>query len=82
MPFVRAMLVLLATGGLALFAQTGDTEGCKDHPLFSRMPGFVLSECKQSQFDLKRFPTGPASTEGGEAKSRSWKERSSFCATS
>ncbi len=36
-----------------------DAEGCKDHPLFNRLPNFVITNCESSQFDLKRFPQGP-----------------------
>lgn len=63
--------LLLAAYGLPLFAQNEDAEGCKDHALFNRMPGFRIAECTQSQFDLKRFPVGavPSSDEGAEAKS-------------
>ncbi len=67
------MLIFVASSiaslTLPLMAQDADAEGCKDLPLFNRMPGFLISECKQTQFDLKRFPTGPASEEGGLAKS-------------
>jgi OmpA-OmpF porin, OOP family len=31
-----------------------DAEGCKDHPMFSRMPGYYISECKQN-FDKLDF---------------------------
>ena len=34
------LLLLLSFRGLAQ-----DSEGCKDHPLFSRMPGYNISEC-------------------------------------
>jgi OmpA-OmpF porin, OOP family len=36
-----------------------DTEGCKDHPLFTRLPGFYIANCDSTQFDLRRFPRGP-----------------------
>lgn len=54
---------------MPLFAQDEDAEGCKDHGLFNRMPGFRIAECKQSQFELKRFPVGPATAEASEVKS-------------
>lgn len=43
---------VIFTSIFRLMAQ--DTEGCKDHPMFSRMPGFVISECTQNydQLDL------------------------------
>ena len=39
-------VALMLTGIAAGFAQ--DAEGCKDHPLFSRMPGYYISECTQN----------------------------------
>lgn len=45
-----------------------DAEGCKDHPLFNRLPGFYLSSCEKSQFDLKRFPVSPVDPNGQGAK--------------
>lgn len=36
------------------FAQE-DAEGCKDHPMFSRMPNFYLSECEVKEFDRVDF---------------------------
>lgn len=40
---------------LFLFVAAGfaqDAEGCKDHPLFSRMPEYVISECTQNYNQL------------------------------
>lgn len=48
----------IALGHLA-YAQDQDAEGCKDHPLFNRMPNYVISQCEQKEFDLIRFPVGP-----------------------
>ena len=42
--FCAVMLVSIPT----IFAQ--DTEGCKEHPFFSRMPNFIISDCSQ-KFD-------------------------------
>jgi len=39
-----------------------DAEGCKDHPLFTRMPGMYISGCESSQFDLRKFPVGKPGT--------------------
>jgi outer membrane protein OmpA-like peptidoglycan-associated protein len=63
------LLLLVGAFWLPLSGQTEDAEGCKDHALFNRMPGFHIVECKQSQFDLKRFPIGPPTADGSEAKS-------------
>jgi outer membrane protein OmpA-like peptidoglycan-associated protein len=56
----RNLVVALA---LCLFAAAPvlaqeDAEGCKDHPLFTRFPNMVLSDCESSQFDLRGFPVG------------------------
>lgn len=52
------LLVLLSTAGPA-FAGSSDAAGCKDHPLFNRVPDFYISQCDTSDFDLVRFPVGP-----------------------
>lgn len=51
-PFVPAALILLATAPLC--AQT-DRPGSKDHPLFTRMPGFYIHGYKTSDFDRAEF---------------------------
>jgi OmpA-OmpF porin, OOP family len=38
----------------ALFAEA-DQEGCKDHPLFTRMPGYYLGNCAKNDFDKFEF---------------------------
>lgn len=52
---VALVLCLLAAG--PVLAQE-DTEGCKDHPLFTRFPSTYLVDCDSSQFDLRKFPVG------------------------
>ncbi len=39
-------LSLILTSICRAFAQ--DVEGCKDHPMFNRMPGYTISECSQN----------------------------------
>ena len=46
-------VLLLAFSGIA-FAQE-DAEGCKDHPMFTRMPNFYLTECRVKDFDKVDF---------------------------
>jgi OOP family OmpA-OmpF porin len=46
-------ITFLALAGAAL-AQEADAENCKDHPLFSRMKNFIISDCKTS-FDAVEF---------------------------
>jgi outer membrane protein OmpA-like peptidoglycan-associated protein len=35
-----------------------DADGCKDHPLFNRMPGYEINSCEARDFDAFDFPTG------------------------
>ena len=49
-----ALLLLAAT---TVSAQ--DAEGCKDHPLFTRMPNTHITDCQTLQFDMRGFPVGP-----------------------
>jgi len=37
-----------------VFAQE-DRKGCKDHPLFSRMQGYVIHSCEEKEFDAEDF---------------------------
>ena len=46
--------LLLATAA-SVVAQQPDAKGCKDHPLFTRMPGYWIGSCKQTQFDSHAF---------------------------
>jgi OOP family OmpA-OmpF porin len=50
------LLPLLATGAAA---QQTDAKGCKDHPLFTRMPGYWIYSCEQKQFDVWAFEVAP-----------------------
>ena len=47
------LLGLLLMGGIA-FAQQ-DAKGCKDHPLFSRMQGYRIVVCRDTEFDAEDF---------------------------
>jgi outer membrane protein OmpA-like peptidoglycan-associated protein len=40
-----------------MLAQEADEEGCKDHPLLSRMKGFLIGSC-ESNFDAVEFYVG------------------------
>ncbi|MBM3311610.1 MAG: OmpA family protein [Candidatus Aminicenantes bacterium] len=46
-----AVFVLAGTGGLFAQEEQKDAEGCKDHPLLSRMKNFYIAECRQADFD-------------------------------
>jgi OmpA-OmpF porin, OOP family len=54
---VPLVTVLLFSSAPARAQQ--DAEGCKDHPLFTRLPNFFIASCDSSEFDLRRFPQGP-----------------------
>ena len=52
-----AVLTVLFLIPLMLAAQEADEEGCKDHPLLSRMKGFLIGSC-ESNFDAVEFYVG------------------------
>jgi outer membrane protein OmpA-like peptidoglycan-associated protein len=35
-----------------------DAEGCKDHPMFNRMPNYYLFDCAEVEFGSMKFPVG------------------------
>jgi OmpA-OmpF porin, OOP family len=55
---VSKLLFCLVLGfimmGSAAFGQE-DKKGCTDPPLFTRVPGFYLSECQKKEFDVHDF---------------------------
>jgi outer membrane protein OmpA-like peptidoglycan-associated protein len=53
--------ILIATS--ALVKAQDDAEGCKDHPLFSRMPSYYLSNCEEVEFGSMKFPVGAPDSE-------------------
>jgi outer membrane protein OmpA-like peptidoglycan-associated protein len=56
---VSKLLFCLVLGfimmGSIVFAQQ-DAKGCKDHPLFTRMPNTYIYECKFTEFDAREWP--------------------------
>jgi OmpA-OmpF porin, OOP family len=52
--FALITLLLLITQGLK--AQTEDTGGCKDHPLFTCLPNYSINECLVKESDIFNFP--------------------------
>jgi len=46
--------VLLFVFSGIVFAQE-DAKGCKDHPMFTRMPNFYIENCKEYDFDQAEF---------------------------
>jgi len=53
------LLCLLAT---TLYAAQTDNAKCKDHPLFTRMPGSYIYNCDHKQFDGRDFVMGKGQT--------------------
>jgi outer membrane protein OmpA-like peptidoglycan-associated protein len=53
----RSLALLVLVPGLALAAKP-DAAGCKDHPLFTRMPGYFIYRCKEAQFEAQKFRVG------------------------
>ncbi len=60
----RLAYVLLGILILSTFAAASnaplqtDTKGCKDHPLFTRMPTYWIHHCTEKEFDAFEFVTG------------------------
>ncbi len=63
-----ALVVLLATTAVAAWAEQKDSVGCKDHPLFNRMPTYWIHGCSTKQFDAHVFNLGKGKTEQVEGK--------------
>ena len=57
---VCGVMLLVALAGVAV-AQEADAEGCKDHPLFTRMTGFYIDRCEAS-FDAVEFTISDTET--------------------
>jgi outer membrane protein OmpA-like peptidoglycan-associated protein len=63
----RSILPLLVMGTLPLLGAEPDAEGCKDHPLFTRMAGYRIANCETKAFDAYEFQAGtgkPVRVEG------------------
>ncbi|MGA9752749.1 MAG: OmpA family protein [Acidobacteriota bacterium] len=58
----KLLIVLVSLACLALswgtLAEQKDTTGCKDHPLFTRMPTYWIHSCDEKQFDAHDFVVG------------------------
>lgn len=63
--FGMVLLWVAATGALA---QQKDATGCKDHALFTRMPGYWIHSCKQSPFDAYAFKVAKDSKSAVEGR--------------
>ncbi len=69
---VLALAILLASA-IPVGAQQ-DEQGCKDHPLFARLPNFQISACETQASDSFEFERreGPAKIEGQYWKIDYW----------
>jgi OOP family OmpA-OmpF porin len=63
------VLIFLGLAGIAAAQPPADAENCKDHPMFSRMKNFTISECKQN-FDAVELdiPGGTKTVEGQKSE--------------
>jgi outer membrane protein OmpA-like peptidoglycan-associated protein len=52
--WISALVLLSLFQASWVAAQEADAEGCKDHPMFSRMKDFYISSC-ESKFDAAEF---------------------------
>ncbi len=66
---VSSILSIVTLAAVAA-AQEADTEGCKDHPLLTRMKNFYLYRC-ESNFDAVEFTTGDDDTKTLEGQKTS-----------
>jgi OmpA-OmpF porin, OOP family len=51
---VFGVVLIVDLMGSFAFAQQ-DTKGCKDHPLFTRMPEYYIDSCEKKEFDAHAF---------------------------
>ena len=65
---VLAVVLALAASASA---EQKDVAGCKDHPMFTRMPGSWIHNCSEKAFDAWAFQLGKGKTETVEG--RLWK---------
>ena len=67
--FTAFASALLVVGIMASSANAQDTEGSKDHPMLSRMPGYVITTYDAQDFSVFDFATDPAT----HVEGRYWK---------
>ncbi len=57
--WVFLLTALFGLTASTLKAGPQDAEGCKDYPLFNRMPSFHIIDCDITEFEMRKFPVGP-----------------------
>jgi OmpA-OmpF porin, OOP family len=55
MPAKLAVVLAVVFQAAAVAAGEPDREGCKEHPLFTRMPGYRITQCETKDFDSKQL---------------------------
>ena len=45
---MKKLIILIAFSFIAFYSFAQDAEGCKDHPMFNRMPDYVISQCSEN----------------------------------
>jgi len=63
---LQALVCIFLIAGPAGAISQEDAKGCKDHPLFTRMPNYYIHHCEGSDFDQHEFSseTGAIAVEG------------------
>ena len=61
------LLLALALASPAILGAEEDAEGCKDHPMLSRMPGFYIGECERKHDEVE-FYVGEDKTQNVEGE--------------
>ncbi|HPS17828.1 MAG TPA: OmpA family protein [Bacteroidales bacterium] len=56
--FKSALIAILLFATTGVLKAQDDAEGCKDHPLFNRMPNYYLFSCEELEFGSMKFPVG------------------------
>ncbi|MGC4119995.1 MAG: OmpA family protein [Myxococcales bacterium] len=67
-----AVAVFLSAPTVA--AAADDALNCKDHSLFSRMPGYFIYRCKEKQFDAMKLKVGDAKKTREESVEGKWSQ--------
>jgi OmpA-OmpF porin, OOP family len=57
------MLCLISLNHAIASAEPGDFDGSKDPAIFSRMPGFIITNYRELDFSRFEFPIGPRKTQ-------------------
>jgi len=63
-----AVLTLAVGAGSARAGDPNDRAGSKDPPVFTRMPGFHITRCEETEFDKFEFRTGADATQVVEGR--------------